>query len=38
MIKRGKEKADPDLVDTVSHTFGRRIDLDPEGQEDVRTP
>jgi hypothetical protein len=38
MIERGEEKADPDLINTIGHTFGRQIDLDPEGRENVCTP
>jgi hypothetical protein len=38
MIERGEEKADPDLIDTIGHTFGRHIDLDAECREDVCTP
>jgi hypothetical protein len=38
MIERGEEKGDPDLIDTIGHAFGRQIDLDAEGREDVCTP
>jgi hypothetical protein len=38
MIERGEEKGDPDLIDTIGDPFGRQIDLDAEGREDVCTP
>src|SRR5580765_1408302 len=35
MIERDKKKADPDLIDTIGYTFGRQIDLHPEGRKHV---
>jgi hypothetical protein len=30
MIEWSKEKADPDLIDTIGHTLSRQINLDPK--------